>query len=167
VSRPGETVTVHKCDATGREVWTWPAIVRRVSPSSIEVEARFNGKEGDIHGVTFRAGDRFVETYATDRWHNVFAAYDGETDRLKGWYCNITRPARFEPGHIWFEDLALDALVLPDRTVQILDEDEFERLSLSADERRTARRSLDDLLDQARLGIGPFAVAPQERPGSP
>lgn len=158
MSLPGDEVIVHKCDAAGREVWAWQAVLRRATPTSIQVEARFNGPEVDRHGLTFRRGDRFLETYYADRWYNVFAVYGVDTRAFKGWYCNVTRPARLEGGHVRFEDLALDLLVLPDGTTHVLDEDEFEQLELSEADRAAARDSLEELRRLAQERAGPFAT---------
>lgn len=133
----------------------------------MQVEARFNGPEGVLHGVTFHNGDRFVETYYADRWFNTFELFEGNSEHRKGWYCNITRPARFDDGHIRYEDLALDVLVLPDRAAHVLDEDEFEALVLTEHDRRKARQAIDELLGLARQVSGPFAAAPDGRRGSP
>jgi protein associated with RNAse G/E len=164
VTRPGEVVTVHKCDASGREVWTWPAVVQRVTPETVQVEARFNGPESEVQGVTFRPGDRFLETYHTRRWYNVFAVFEGETDQCKGWYCNITRPARFDAGHLHYDDLALDVLVLPDRSTYVLDEGEFESLPLSDEERLQARRAVEELRRLASEGQEPFTIDARQVP---
>jgi predicted RNA-binding protein associated with RNAse of E/G family len=159
VSVPDDQVIVHKCDAAGREVWAWQAVLRRATPTSIQVEARFNGPEVDRHGLTFRRGDRFLETYYDDRWYNVFAVFDVATDRLKGWYCNVTRPAHLERGHVRFEDLALDLLVLPDGTTHVLDEEQFDALSLDEGQREAARRALEELKRLAAARSGPFATS--------
>ena len=159
MTRAGEEVTVHKYDAAGREIWTWTAVSLGGSSTSVRVEARFNGEGATIHGLTLRRGDHFLETYYADRGYNVFAVFDVATGRLKGWYCNVTRPARLEDGHIRFEDLAIDLLVLPDGTIYVLDEDQFEALGLEEGERALARRSLTELRSLAAQRSGPFASA--------
>ncbi len=150
---------VHKCDALGREVRSWHATVRDATPTSIRLEARFNGSDGVLQGLDLRRGDRFLETYYADRHYNVFAIFDVVTDQFKGWYCNIARPARIEDGHVRFADLALDLLALPDGTMHVLDEDEFERLELSEAERAAARASLEELQRLAQERAGPFDPA--------
>ena len=57
---------------------------------------------------------------------------------IKGWYCNITRPARFGPGRVTAEDLALDVFVYPDGRTLVLDEEEFADMKLPASGRREA-----------------------------
>ena len=159
VTSPGGVVIVHKYDALGREVRSWRATVRDATPTSIRLEARFNGNDGVLQGLDLRRGDRFLETYYADRRYNVFAIFDAVTDQFKGWYCNITRPARIEDGHVHFDDLALDLLVLPDGTMHVLDEDEFEQIDLGEAERAAARASLEELRRLAQVRAGPFHPA--------
>jgi hypothetical protein len=58
--------------------------------------------------------------------------------RIQGWYCNITRPARIEDGHVRFEDLALD-LSSCRMGWCMLDEDEFDGSNSTAGARCRAR----------------------------
>ena len=46
----------------------------------------------DFGFVRFEPGDMFTEHYWRDRWYAVKEVRDGE-GVLKGWYCDITRPA--------------------------------------------------------------------------
>jgi predicted RNA-binding protein associated with RNAse of E/G family len=98
-------------------------------------------------GVTLRRGDRFVETYYSNRGYNIFEIYDREDGALKGYYCNVTRPARFADGRVEYEDLFLDLWVGADGAQTILDEDEF----LAADLDEAARRAARDALKELQL----------------
>ncbi len=79
----------------------------------------------------FSPGDIFTETFYTDRWYNVFEIVDAQ-QKLKGWYCNITRPSRIteneNENEIEWDDLALDVWMDTQGAQQVLDEDEFEAL---------------------------------------
>jgi uncharacterized protein len=152
-----DSITVHKLDAAGREVWSYTGRVLARTASWVQLEAEFDRDEVTFHGLTLRRGDRMVETFFGDRWYNVFAIYDGIAGGLKGWYCNITRPARLEADAVRAEDLALDLLVYPQGGDLVLDEDEFERLELSPPERDAARQALADLRLLAARRAGPFA----------
>ena len=66
--------------------------------------------------------------YYTDRWYNIFEIYDRDDGQIKGWYCNIGKPAVIEDGVVSYVDLALDLWVSADGKQTILDEDEFEEL---------------------------------------
>jgi hypothetical protein len=149
-------VTIHKFDTAGREMLRWQAVVRRAEATSIQVEARFTAAQVDRFGLAFRRGDRLLETYFTDRWYNIFAVYDGDTPALKGWYCNVSRPARLQDGEVTWVDLALDVVVLPDGRTAVLDEEEFADLPLSDDERLDARQAVEELLRNAEDGSGLF-----------
>ncbi len=152
-----EGVTVHKLDADGRAVWAYPTRLLARGATWVRLEALYDRSDVEFPGLILRRGDRMVETFYADRPYNVFAIYDGARGGLKGWYCNITRPARFESQEVFAEDLALDLLVLPDGGDRVLDEDEFAALDLSVDERSMALRALDELRDLAARRAGPFA----------
>ncbi|WP_406493027.1 DUF402 domain-containing protein [Streptomyces sp. NBC_00846] len=107
----------------------------------------------DFGFVRFEPGDVFTEHYWRDRWFAVKEVRTGAGE-LKGWYCDVTRPAVLRGGELLVEDLDLDLWVSADGTsVLRLDEDEFEESGL--DERDpaaagAARRALDQLEQLAR-----------------
>ena len=150
-------ITVHKLDARGREVWTYTGKALRRSPSSVTLEAIFDREDDDLESVRLRRGDRFVETFYADRWYNVFAVHDVATDALKGWYCNVTRPAYLGEADIYAEDLALDIVISPEGTVRLLDEDEYASLEMSEAERQEVRRAVAELRELAERGAAPFS----------
>ena len=157
-----DVITVHKLDAAGREVWSYTGHLLARGATWVRLEAAaqlFDRDEIAFPGLTLRRGDRMVETFYADRWYNVFCVYDGAAGALKGWYCNITRPARLEAKDVRAEDLALDLLVYPKGGDLVLDEDEFDALELTPAEQSTARQALADLRDLAARRQGPFAAA--------
>jgi predicted RNA-binding protein associated with RNAse of E/G family len=89
--------------------------------------------------------------------------FSGATGTFKGWYCNITRPARLSATEIWADDLALDVFVHPNGEQLVLDEDEFAELGLDEAEQTQARRALAELQQQAKEQQGPFAHNEVER----
>jgi uncharacterized protein len=154
-------VTVIKLNAEGREVYRWAARVLARGETWVRLEARFSAPDKDLGYVRFRNGDRFVEWYYTDRWYNIFEVHDARDDAIKGWYCNITRPARFTGRELHHEDLALDLFVHPDGRTVLDDEDEFEALALSEADRRTALDALAALRAHLAARRPPFdAVRP-------
>lgn len=157
---PGDDVVVHKLNEHGVEVWRYTGRILRTTPTSVTLEASYNGPETDSHGLPLRRGDRFTETFHSDRGFNIFAIHDAEARRFKGWYCNITRPAVFRDGHIHAEDLALDLIVLPDGQTIVVDEDEFRSLNLSDAERTGALETLATLRQWAHAQRGPFTPIP-------
>lgn len=157
-----EAITVHKLDTSGREVRVYPTRLLARGLNWVRVEGVFDLGDVIIHDLVLRRGDRMVELFYADRPYNVFAVYDGPAGGLKGWYCNITRPARLLPADVYFEDLALDLLVFPDGRSLVLDEDEFAGLPLSAQERDRARRALEELQALGWRREGPFADRPNQ-----
>jgi len=147
---------VIKLDHRAKEKWRYQGLVLAREPSSITIEARFNTPDKLLPGLRLRTGDRFVETHYQDRWYNIFAVYDGTSSELKGWYCNITRPALIKGNRISAEDLALDLIVKPDGTTIVLDQDEFEAQELSAADRESALAALAELKELAQNLEGPF-----------
>ncbi|HEY74489.1 MAG TPA: DUF402 domain-containing protein, partial [Thermoflexia bacterium] len=75
---------------------------------------------------------------------------------LKGWYCNITRPARITSDEVAAEDLALDLWVAPDGEMLVLDEDEFAALALPPAEHDAAQQALAELQAMVRRKAPPF-----------
>ncbi|MBI5830539.1 MAG: DUF402 domain-containing protein [Chloroflexi bacterium] len=151
-------ITVHKLDHNGVEKLTWSGEVLERDEARVTLEARFARERMELGYVTLTPGDRFVENFYADRWYNVFAIYDAADGRFKGWYCNVTRPARFADGHIYSDDLALDYFVQPSGREFVLDEDEFAALPLSPEEAASARAALAELRTLAAGHSGPFAV---------
>ena len=147
---PISEVTVVKLNFQGQEAWRYPGEVLQRTSNSIVIQAYFNRGDMLFHGLPFHRGDRFVETYYSDRWYNIFEMHAREDDALRGWYCNITRPAHITNGLITYVDLALDLLVFPDGRQLVLDEDEYDHLPLSPQEDYLARQALADLQSQFR-----------------
>ena len=145
-------VTVYKLDENGRHVWHYPAQILERQPNTIRLEAFFNRDDLNLEYVTFKRGDRFVETFYTDRWYNVFAVYDRDDGILKGWYCNICRPAQIEEAAVYCQDLALDVWVGADGQTLMLDEDEFAELDLDEAEREKSETAVATILSLGRQG---------------
>ncbi|MEU5683031.1 DUF402 domain-containing protein [Streptomyces venezuelae] len=110
----------------------------------------------DFGFVRFEPGDVFVEHYWRDRWYAIKEVYAAD-GTLKGWYCDVTRPAVHDGAVLTVEDLDLDLWVSPDRgTVLRLDEDEFAQSGLAAadpEAAAAATRALDEL-EALALGEG-------------
>lgn len=141
----GQQIVVIKQNISGIETWRYSGKIVGADEHSITINALFNRDDTPFHGIMLCRNDLFVETYFDNRWYNIFEIHDRQTNTLKGWYCNITRPAVFAESQISYIDLALDLLVYPDFKQLILDEDEFAQLSLSSKEQTIARQALLDL----------------------
>jgi Protein of unknown function (DUF402) len=107
----------------------------------------------DFGFVRFEPGDVFTEDYWRDRWYAVKEVRSSD-GALKGWYCDITRPATLDGAELVVEDLDLDLWVSADGTqVLRLDEDEFEESGLRERDpgaASAALAALDDLEAMAR-----------------
>ncbi len=110
--------------------WQYDGEVLRRDETSITVEAFFNRDDMPFQEIVLKRNDRFVETFYTDKWFNIFEIYDRDDGKLKGWYCNITKPAIIEEGFVAYVDLALDLWVSANGEQTVLDEDELEELKL-------------------------------------
>ncbi|MFB7180838.1 DUF402 domain-containing protein [Streptomyces sp. NPDC056257] len=117
----------------------------------------------DFGFVRFEPGDVFVEHFWRTRWYAIKEVWTGD-GVLKGWYCDVTRPALVRAGEILVEDLDLDLWVSADVTsVLRLDEDEFAESGLATSDPEAAAqavRALDALDDQARSTAGLRALLP-------
>ncbi|MFJ3823694.1 DUF402 domain-containing protein [Streptomyces nodosus] len=140
----------------GRTKIRYPAELLHDDGTRIAVRALWAG-EGvrDFGFVRFEPGDVFTEYYWRDRWYAVKEVRDGR-GVLKGWYCDITRPAWVSDGELVVEDLDLDLWRSADgATVLRLDEDEFAASGLGASDPEAATaavRALDSLELLAREG---------------
>jgi hypothetical protein len=109
----------------------------------------------DFGFVRFEPGDVFTEYYWRDRWYAVKEVRDG-AGTLKGWYCDVTRPAVRTATGLVVEDLDLDLWRSADGTdVRRLDEDEFADSGLTESDppaAAAARAALDELEALARDG---------------
>jgi PncC family amidohydrolase len=149
-------MTVRKLDHAGREVTAYPGRVLGRTPTSVVLATRWERPPMDLGYVVLETGDRWIEIFYSDCWYNVLRIHAGD-GRLKGWYCNITRPARISALEVIAEDLALDLWVDCLGRATLLDEDEFAALSLTARERAAAREAVDTLERMASRGMSPFA----------
>ena len=105
------------------------------------------------------AEDNAIEIYFTDRWYNVWHLREHTTyDNL--WYSNIAMPAIFDGKTLRWVDLDLDVRCHLDRSLRVLDEDEFEQnrvemgYPIEVVERAFAAR--DEVLALGKDGTFPF-----------
>lgn len=140
-----EPITVRKCNLWGEVTWEYQGRVLKREPNAVVLEARFNRPDTPFMGTVLKENDLFVETFYSDRWYNIFEVYDRDEGWIKGWYCNVGRPAMVEPGFVSYVDLALDLWVAPDGLQTVLDEDEFAALDLDAATRQNALAALEEL----------------------
>lgn len=139
------SVKVQKKNPAGVVTYEYEGVMLSRDDHSIVLEALFDRADMPFMDVVFKTGDRFVESYFTDRWYNIFAIHDREDGKVKGWYCNIGEPAVIKDGVVSYVDLALDLWVSANGKQTVLDEDEFERLNVDEDTRKRALVALEEL----------------------
>ncbi len=143
-------IRVFKQNLAGEVTWQYAGRVLRREPTSVTLEAYFNRPDMPFLDVVLKQGDRYVETYYSDRWYDVFEIYDRDDGRLKGWYCNVTRPAVITEASVAYVDLALDLWISEDGRQTVLDRDEFQALGLDPPEREQALQALTELQQRFR-----------------
>ena len=156
------TVTIRKLDHAGREVLSYPGRVLWREDGAIALRTFWTRAPLDVGYVVLEPGDRWTEHFYAGRYYNIFEIRTGD-GRLKGWYCNITRPARIGAAEVSAEDLALDLWVAPDGEMLVLDEDEFAALRLPPAEREAAQAALAELQTMVERRVCPFDKIVQEK----
>ena len=134
-----------KNDQSGKKVWEYQGKIVEQTAYAVLVKAHFNRSDLMFNRVLFREGDCFLELYPFGKWFNIYEIHDKDSDLVKGWYCNVTRPAQVSEQQISYDDLALDLLVYPNRKMLVLDEDEFLSLSLNSADMKQAKNAIIEL----------------------
>ncbi|MFF0449170.1 DUF402 domain-containing protein [Streptomyces sp. NPDC004609] len=147
------TVEVHLVKA-GRTKIRYPAAPVADDGRHLVVRAPWaSGGVRDFGFVRFEPGDVFTEHYWRDGWYAVKEVRSGG-GVLKGWYCDITRPAELSRGVLTVEDLDLDLWVSADRAeVLRLDEDEFAQSGLAVSDPEAAARAVKALDELEALAL--------------
>lgn len=147
-------INVWKRNLQGEVTWRYTGEILNRGADFVTLEARFNRDDMPFMDVTLKRDDRFVETFFTECWYNIFEIHDRDDDQLKGWYCNIGKPTVWDtPDTISYVDLALDLWIAADGTQTILDEDEFAALELDQTTRAEAIRWLEELKRRMKTEI--------------
>ncbi len=149
-------ITVYKHNYLGHPVWHYQGSVIERGENYVCLRAFFDRREADLGFVSFHQGDLFIEWFFSDRWYNIFQVHDGDSDIVKGWYCNITRPAVITDESVHADDLELDIWIMPNGTITLLDEQEFSNLDLPTEERMAALRAIQTIRHNVAQREGPF-----------
>ncbi|MET8772631.1 DUF402 domain-containing protein [Streptomyces sp. NPDC004658] len=144
----------------GRTKIRYPADLLADDGDRIAVRAPWAGSGvRDFGFVRFEPGDMFTEYYWRDRWYSVkeVRAADGS---VKGWYCDVTRPAVRSGTELTVEDLDLDLWRSADgRDVRRLDEDEFAASGLAETDPEAASAAVAALDTLQALAVRPDGFA--------
>jgi protein associated with RNAse G/E len=158
-----DTLTVKKLNLNHELVIAYDGAVLERSATAIVLEARFSRATMDLGYAVLEQHDRFVEHFFADRWYNIFEIHSVHDDHLKGWYCNIARPAVFGADAIEQVDLALDLWINPDGSYHILDRAEFDALPLDQTTRLRAQQAVGELIYLLYHRAAPFTSIAQPR----
>jgi len=126
-------------------VWEYDGVVLSREKNAVTVEAFFNREDLPFQDIILKRNDRFVETFYSDKWFNIFEIYDCDDGNFKGWYCNITKPAVIEEDSVTYSDLVLDLWVSANGKKTVLDEDELSELNLDDELKKKIYVSLSEL----------------------
>lgn len=148
-------IKVLKLNPAGDVTWQYEGRVLQRPPNTVVLEALFNRPDMPFLDLALKRKDRFVETFYSDRWYNIFEVYDRDDKQLKGWYCNISRPAVLGEHTVSYVDLALDLWVAADGTQSVLDTDDFDALELEPQDLDNARSALRALQEKFKNQLPP------------
>lgn len=137
--------TVIKRDVTGSETLRYTGELVERGATWVCIRAPFSFSDRDLGYVVLRRGDLFTEWFYSDKWYNIFRIDDVATGQLKGWYCNLTRPAEIGADVVAADDLALDVFVKPDGTWLLLDEDEYQALAIAPAEDAQVQAAITEI----------------------
>ena len=140
-----QTIKVLKKNLKDEVTWQYDGRVLRRESNAVVLEAFFNRPDLPFMDVILKENDRFVETFYTDRWYNIFEIYDRDDGKRKGWYCNVGKPAILTDDAVSYVDLALDLWVSVDGKQTVLDKDELNELMLNDMEREQVWNALAEL----------------------
>jgi predicted RNA-binding protein associated with RNAse of E/G family len=135
----GTRLTIVKLDPDGCEVTRYPgAVIDAGQPHPwIAAQAKWVSRDYDLNGLLFIAGDTLHEFFSPVDWFNVFSVFSPEGE-LRGWYANVTYPARLdaesEPITLLWHDLYIDVIGLQDGRIAVRDEDELDQSGLQTSE---------------------------------
>ncbi|MBA3451277.1 MAG: DUF402 domain-containing protein [Chloroflexia bacterium] len=161
---PGTTVTVIKQTPAGDEAARYPGeVIARVERESwVIVHATWTHRVIELDGLTFRPGDDLFEWFSPEHPFNAFAIHTAD-GLCKGWYANVTFPASIDverhPPRLYWRDLYIDLVGLPDKSFVIRDEDELQDSGLAQSDPSLHARVLiaqDEIVSRFQRGVAPF-----------
>ena len=168
---PGAELTTVKLAPDGSEAARYPGeVVGHCEDSWILVKATWTNRTVEVGELSFCPGDRLLEWFSPLHPFNAFAVFS-PNNRFKGWYANVTHPARLDvatapPVLVW-HDLFLDLVGLPDGSFTLRDDDELLASGLAKADpelhtRIVAARS--EVLRRFERRLPPFADLPVMTP---
>jgi hypothetical protein len=160
---PGTELAIVKLAPDGSEAARYRGKVVGHRPDSwLVVLATWSHRTIELGELSFCPGDTLVEWFSPRQPFNAFAVFSA--DRLKGWYANVTHPAQLDtttnPPVLFWHDLYLDLVGLPDGSFSLRDDDELLASGLAGSEPALHARILaarSELIRRFERRLPPFA----------
>lgn len=127
---PGTELVIVKVSPEGERVTTYPGwVIDASSPQPwIAARADWVRKVVEMDGLQFIPGDTLHEFFSPLHPYNLFSVWSPE-GVLRGWYANVTHPTTIDfetvPPTLFWHDLYVDLIALPDGRFAVRDEDEL------------------------------------------
>jgi uncharacterized protein len=132
---PGTALTVVKLAPDGSEAARYQGeVAGHREDSWLLIQATWTNRTIELGGLSFCPGDQLLEWFSPRDPFNAFAVFSPQ-DNFKGWYANVTYPARLDATAnspiLFWHDLYLDLVGFPDGSFTLRDEDELLASSLA------------------------------------
>ena len=160
----GTVLECVKVDPDGEIVTRYPGVVIEVGAPEpwIAVRATWVSKVVDLNGLLFIPGDTTHEFFSPQHPFNLFSIHSPEGE-LRGWYANVTYPTVVEERGgrftLYWHDLYLDVVALPDGSIFVRDEDELDEAGVATSHSELCNQIVaakDELVRRARAREFPF-----------
>jgi uncharacterized protein len=148
--------TIRKQNHLGKEVLVYEGEVIERGEGFVCIRATFAMETRDLGYIVMKTGDIFTEWFYSNRWYNIFRVQDVDSGELKGYYCNLTRPAQISETEVKADDLELDIFVKPDGQLLVLDLDEYKMLDLSEAESAAVQAAMEEIAQRVAKRDKPF-----------
>lgn len=161
---PGAELTIVKLAPDGSEAARYQGEVDGHRHDSwVVVLATWSHRTIELGGLSFCPGDTLVEWFSPRHPFNAFAVFSA-ADRFKGWYANVTHPPQLDtaedPPVLFWHDLYLDLVGVPDGSFTLRDDDELLAAGLADSEPELHARILaarSELIQRFERRLPPFA----------
>jgi hypothetical protein len=165
--QPGAGVTVVKLAPDGSEAARYPGEIAAVRADGwIVVRATWTYRHLALDGLEFHPGDVLLEWFSPAAPFNAFAVSSPD-GRFRGWYANVTHPARLdfsiEPPLLLWHDLYVDLIGLPDGAFTLRDDDELAASGLETSNphlHAEILRARNELVTRFQSRLPPFTSPP-------
>jgi uncharacterized protein len=141
-------------------------VVGHSHDSWVLIQATWTQRRIELGGLSFCPGDELLEWFSPQHPFNAFAVFSA-ADRFKGWYANVAYPVQLDttadPSVLFWHDLYLDLVGLPDGSFTVHDDDELLASGLADTNPELHARILEaqsELIHRFQRQLPPFADLP-------